>query len=61
LEKVGSYLVFEEYDVVNAHESARKFRPDVILLDVIMPIRDGGEVPSQLRRDSELQNTPVIS
>ncbi|PYK08995.1 MAG: hypothetical protein DME65_13115 [Verrucomicrobia bacterium] len=35
LEKTGSYLVFEEYDVINAHQSARKFRPDLILLDVI--------------------------
>jgi CheY-like chemotaxis protein len=60
LEKTASYLVFEENDSIKAHQSARNFRPDLILVDVVMPIRDGGEIAAQIRADPELQNTPVI-
>jgi DNA-binding response OmpR family regulator len=60
LEKTGRYLVFEENDSTRAHQTARDFRPDLILLDVVMPDRDGGEIAAQIRADSELQNTPII-
>jgi CheY-like chemotaxis protein len=60
LEKTGQYLVLEENNSTRAHRSARIFRPDLILLDVVMPIRDGGEIAAQIRADPELQNTPII-
>jgi two-component system, OmpR family, response regulator len=60
LEKTGQYLVLEENNSTRAHSSARIFRPDLILLDVVMPIRDGGEIAAQIRADPELQNTPII-
>jgi CheY-like chemotaxis protein len=60
LEKTGRYLVFEENDPIRAYLSARNFRPNVVLLDVVMPERDGGEIAAQIRADPELQNTPII-
>jgi CheY-like chemotaxis protein len=60
LEKTGRYLVLEENDSTKAHQSARNFRPDLILLDVVMPIRDGGEIAAQVQSDPESQNTPII-
>ena len=60
LEKTGQYLVLEENNSTKAYRSARIFRPDLILLDVIMPIRDGGEIAAQIRADPELQNTPIV-
>jgi len=60
LEKTGRYLVLEENNSTKAHRSAWMFRPDLILLDVIMPIKDGGEIAAQIRADPELQNTPII-
>jgi len=60
LEKTGRYRVFEENDGARAHLSARNFRPDLILLDVVMPERDGGEIAAQIRADPELDNTPII-
>jgi two-component system, OmpR family, response regulator len=60
LEKTGRYLVFEENDGDRAHLSARNFRPDLILLDVVMPERDGGEIAAQIRADPDLHNTPII-
>ncbi len=60
LEKTGRYFVLEENDATKAHQSARNFRPDLILLDIVMPETDGGEVAAEVQADPELQNTPII-
>ena len=60
LEKTGRYLVLEENDATKAHHGARNFRPDLILLDVVMPETDGGEVAAQIEVDPELCNTPIV-
>ena len=60
LEKTGNYLVREENDPDEAHQSARNFRPDAILLDIMMPNTDGSEVAAQIEADPELRSTPII-
>ncbi len=60
LEKTGNYIVLEENDADQAHQSARNFRPDAILLDIMMPNTDGGEVAAQIEADPELRSTPII-
>src|SRR5437016_11742975 len=55
LERTGRYLVLEENDPTKAHQSAQNFRPDLILLDIVMPETDGGEVAAQIQADPELQ------
>jgi CheY-like chemotaxis protein len=60
LERTGQYLVLEENDATKAHQSARNFRPELILLDVVMPETDGGEVAAQIEADPELHNTPIV-
>jgi len=60
LEKTGHYLVLEENDATKAHQSAQNFRPDLILLDVVMPETDGGEVAARIEADPELHNTPIV-
>jgi len=60
LEKTGRYSVLEENDATKAHLSARNFRPDLILLDIVMPETDGDEVAAQIEADPNLQGTPII-
>jgi len=60
LERTGRYSVLEENDATKAHQSAQNFKPDLILLDIVMPETDGGEVAAQIQADPELQKTPVI-
>jgi CheY-like chemotaxis protein len=60
LEKIGSYCVLEENDAAKAHQSARNFRPDLILLDIMMPQKDGGDVAAQIEADPAMQRTPII-
>src|ERR1700730_16294104 len=60
LENRGDYLVLEENEPASAHQSALNFRPDIILLDIVMPETDGGEVAARIERDPKLQGTPII-
>ena len=37
-----------------------EFHPDLVLLDVDMPVKDGGEVASELQSHPTLRRTPVV-
>ncbi len=39
---------------------AKEFRPDLILLDVIMPGMSGGDVAFRIKQDVSLKNTPIV-
>lgn len=41
-------------------ETAIIFKPDIILLDIMMPVLDGFEVCKLIKQNSELYNIPVI-
>jgi two-component system alkaline phosphatase synthesis response regulator PhoP len=56
----------EGYDVLTASDGeealkrARKDRPDVIVLDIMMPKMDGYEACKRLKSDPQTKNIPVI-
>ena len=56
----GDYSFAEADDGDESIDAARRLRPDVVILDVMMPRRNGLEVLSELRNDAELARTPVI-
>ena len=60
LELIGNFEVREENLGARAVDAAREFRPDLILLDVMMPDVDGGTVAAGLKRDPALRKTPVV-
>lgn len=60
LESTGKYEVRTENSGNAAVAAARAFRPDFILLDVMMPDMDGGQIAACLKEDKELQNIPVV-
>jgi CheY-like chemotaxis protein len=60
LEKGGRYEVCIENDSTKAISVARSFLPDVILLDVVMPGMDGGDVQAALQSDRTLSRVPIL-
>ncbi len=60
LEAKGDYEVCVENDPRMAIATTRKFWPDLIILDVVMPELDGGEVHTQLMADPILKRIPTI-
>lgn len=60
LAKKGRYQVEIENLSRNAVRTAQHFGPDVIVLDVIMPGQDGGDVAAGVKRDRGLRDVPII-
>jgi two-component system response regulator BaeR/two-component system response regulator AdeR len=56
----GPYSFAEADDGEKSLEIARRLRPDVIILDMMMPRLSGLEVLSEIRGDRGLAETPVI-
>lgn len=56
----GRYEIIEASDGDEALALTRRLRPDLILLDMMMPGRTGLDVLEELRTDGELAETPVV-
>ncbi len=59
LEKVG-YKVEVAYNGVEAMEKVKANPPDAIVLDVMMPEKDGYEVCSELKGDEKYEDIPIV-
>jgi CheY-like chemotaxis protein len=59
LESQG-YEVETAYDGLDAIDRVKTWKPDVILLDIMMPVVDGIEVCRTLKADLNVKDIPVI-
>ncbi|HZU67484.1 MAG TPA: response regulator transcription factor [Ktedonobacteraceae bacterium] len=59
LEQAG-YTVITVADGASALEAARREKPDLIILDLMLPEMDGLEVCRQLRREGNTATTPIM-
>lgn len=60
LEKEGKYHIREVNSPLRARDEARLFRPDLILMDVMMPELDGGALAAQLQEEPALKKVPIV-
>lgn len=60
LEDTGKFSVETLSDPLQAEEFIRSRDPDVILLDIVMPGREGSEIIEALQKDDELKKIPII-
>lgn len=60
LENSGKYEVMIVNESVRALPAASQFQPDVMLLDVDMPGKSGGDLASEAAMDSRLRGVPIL-
>ena len=66
VESTKLVLESKPYEVIVAHEGdeglqkAREENPDLVLLDIIMPVKDGFTAAQQFKKDPQLSKIPVI-
>ncbi len=58
--RAEGHALLAAYDGVEALETARRERPDIVILDVVMPELDGYRVLHRIKSDPELEDTVVI-
>jgi len=57
----SGYTVIEAADGATGVASAKSDRPDIILMDIQMPVVDGYEATRQIKADPALTKTPVVA
>lgn len=60
LEQTNDYVVRAENDSETAMAAAEEFQPHLILLDVMMPGLDGGELASRFQANPKLKGVPIV-
>jgi len=60
LEKKGDYEVVIENTSTQAAKRVLEIMPDLIVLDVVMPGKDGGEVQWEIRQNERTKRIPII-
>jgi CheY-like chemotaxis protein len=60
LDQSGKYVACSVVDPRRALETARSFKPDLVIVDLIMPQEDGIEVATQLEADWALHGVPIV-
>ena len=60
LEQTNDYEVITENSSTHAFRTARSTHPDVILLDVLMPGKDGGMLASDFQASKDFAKVPII-
>jgi len=60
LDRSGKYVACTVIDPRRALETARGFKPDLVLVELLMSQEDGPEVAAQLEADWALHGVPIV-
>ena len=56
-----NYRIIEAYDGQDGIVKAKTFRPDLILMDIAMPVMNGFRAFDAIRKEESLQHIPIIA
>jgi CheY-like chemotaxis protein len=54
------YEIIEAQNGIEAMEKLKEVKPDLILLDIIMPYMDGIEVLKKIKKEENLKTIPIV-
>ncbi len=63
---LNKHLSKEGFDVFNAHdgekglELIKKEKPDLVIMDLVLPKKDGFEILEEVKENKECKNIPII-
>ena len=63
---LAEFLVDEQFEVISAMDGeegisfAKTKNPDLILLDIVLPKKDGYQVMKEIKKDEKVKNIPII-
>lgn len=60
LDEIGGFVVEVQNQSTAAIATGREFRPDLAILDVMMPEIDGGHLAALMKEDPILRDVPII-
>jgi two-component system cell cycle response regulator DivK len=60
-EMYSEYLDFSGFDVIEALQRAKDESPDIILMDLSLPVMDGWEATRRLKSEKETAHIPVVA
>lgn len=60
LEATGLYDVVAENNALYALPTAIKFRPDIILMDIVMTNQKGTDLAAQFKKSLEFRQVPIV-
>lgn len=58
--EANNYRTSKAYDGVEAWKKIRQERPDMVLLDVMMPEKDGYQLCAELKQDAQFKDITVV-
>lgn len=57
---MANYEVSEAIDGIEAMKKIRSEKPDLVILDLLLPLKDGFQVLQELKKDDSFKDIPVI-
>ena len=58
--EANNYRTSKAYDGIEAWNKIRQERPDLVLLDVMMPEKDGYQLCEELKKDPQFKDITVV-
>ena len=58
--EASGYKMHVEVDGINGYRAVEREKPDLVLLDIMLPGQNGFDVCSKIKSSAELRNIPVI-
>lgn len=58
--EANNYRIVKAYDGNQAWEKIRQEKPDMVIMDVMMPNKDGYETCDEIKKDPKYKDIPVV-